>query len=317
MQVLKLHTSSIYSLAFSPDGAIASSSADTTVKVTELSTAREIRWLLGSLSLCPLAYSPDGRFLARGGDRVVVWSLNHPELTPPIFTDPADAPPPADSSTVSIGSGRFTQAVQFSPDGRVLAANGPNRALRRWSIPSGEPLPGDWGGVRTFTRIPTGCLAYSPDGLLLATSFGVAGLDAFDPVIMLWDATTGELRGQLASDFYIAHPSAIAFSPDGAYLAGVYGPSLLLFDVVKQQLAAKVKPGTKHLKGLVFAGGGRKLVTVSNDKMARMWSVPGLREEQGFEWRIGKLTALAIAPDELRLAAGSDSGRVIVWDAEE
>lgn len=133
---------------------------------------------------------------------------------------------------------------------------------------------------------------------------------------MLWDAHSGELRGRMMSKFSSAHPQTIAFSTDGNYLAGIYGTMLQIFDVASQKLLHRVKPGTKHFKGLVFTRDGRRLVTVSNDKLVRVWQVPTLIEETVYEWKIGKLTSIAIAHDGLRLAAGSNTGKVLLWDID-
>ena len=34
------------------------------------------------------------------------------------------------------------------------------------------------------------------------------------------------------------------------------------------------------------------------------------------EWKIGKLRCVAVAPDGLRMAAGSDRGKVVIWDVD-
>jgi len=34
-----------------------------------------------------------------------------------------------------------------------------------------------------------------------------------------------------------------------------------------------------------------------------------------YKWDIGRIFCVTFAPDGLRLAAGGDAGRVVVWDA--
>src|SRR5947199_93272 len=69
------HTSWVSKLAFSPDGRLmASSSKDQTLRVWDLQTGKEIRTLKGQTDGRSLAFSPDGKRLARDGfASVMVW----------------------------------------------------------------------------------------------------------------------------------------------------------------------------------------------------------------------------------------------------
>ncbi|WP_339437787.1 WD40 repeat domain-containing protein, partial [Pseudomonas sp. EL_65y_Pfl1_R32] len=149
---------------------------------------------------CPIAFSPDGKFLARG-IRIALWALA--DMTPRLVFEDDD-------------EDRCFEAVAFSPNGGVLAAQGTREPLRRWAVDSGKPLPGGWGvnrGESYEDRFPGACVAYAPGGDVLATSFGVRGKQGYDSVIYLWDAETGDLRGQVQTKLAYSHPTAITFSP--------------------------------------------------------------------------------------------------------
>ena len=64
------HSSDVLSVAFSPDGKLAlSGSRDTTLKLWEVSTGRELRTFNGhSSSVESVAFSPDGKLALSGSD---------------------------------------------------------------------------------------------------------------------------------------------------------------------------------------------------------------------------------------------------------
>jgi WD40 repeat protein len=145
-----------------------------------------------------LALSPDGRLLATFDNHrtnaiitLVEWAANH------TLTN-LSVPPPRHG-----GAG----VVDFSPDGSRLAIGEDygRICILNWRI----------GTMVTMTNLTqTGegatALAFSPSSELLAAGFG-------NGPIRLWDASSGESRGQWANPAGTIR--ALAFTPDGQRLA--------------------------------------------------------------------------------------------------
>jgi WD40 repeat protein len=302
MLVFKAHSKPIYSIAFSPNGHfLLTSGGDETVRLWSVDLKQVQEWP-GSRFWGPVAYSADGQFIARGGYGVQAWRVQ-------------------ESSDPFIDSSAFAEGLAFSPDSKVLAAHGEagSIGLRRWAIPEGAQLPGNWGGTRQSNngnQFPTGAVAYSPDGTLLAACYGVMGNRAFDSVVYLWDSQTGKQQGSLRSNFQAAHPTAICFSPDGRMLAAACGPCLRVWDIPTAKELVRLHAGKKHFKGLAFTPDGQRLVAVNNDAITRIWGVGSWPELEGYEWSIGKLGAVTVAPDGFRMAAGGSTGKVVIWDVK-
>ena len=89
-----------------------------------------------------------------------------------------------------------------------------------------------------------------------------------------------------------------------------------IWDLENDRELALHKRGTKHFQGLSFTADGRYLATVSNDATVRIWNAGSWQEHTTITWEIGKLLNIAFAPDGCRAAAGSDAGKVVIWDVD-
>jgi WD40 repeat protein len=178
-------------LTVSPDGKrVAAWADDKPLCVSDLTTGE----LLFSDEGRPLAYSPDGRWLAIGNDRTVVL---------------LDARTHAQVAEFHGHKG-LVHSAAFSPDSRLLASCGDDSTVRLWQVDSGA-----YRELRGHT-FEVFAVAFHPDGTRLATG-------SRDGAVWLWDLKRGEEVARLPG--HITYIWSLAFSPDGTTLASGSGDS--------------------------------------------------------------------------------------------
>jgi len=107
-------------------------------------------------------------------------------------------------------------SVAFSPDGRLLASGGFDKAVKLWDATSGALLRSLDGHTSTVHTV-----AFSPDGRLLASGGG-------DGKNTLWAAVTGK---ELASLIALDKNDWAVVAPDGLFDASSDGQKLMHFVV--------------------------------------------------------------------------------------
>jgi WD40 repeat protein len=188
----------IWSVAVSADGAcIAAVDSDGNLGVSEFATGRTVfsTRLKGHWKPKPLAYSPDGRWLASSTAdcKIILWDARAYQV-----------------SAQFAGHKDDVRSLAFSADSRRLVSAGLDRTVRVWDVASGESreLPGHTDQV--FTAV------FHPDGMRIAS----AGKDR---AIWIWDVSTGEEVARLQG--HTNYVWSLAFSPDGTTLVSGSGDS--------------------------------------------------------------------------------------------
>ncbi|WP_323138564.1 MULTISPECIES: helix-turn-helix domain-containing protein [unclassified Streptomyces] len=298
---LARHTSedgSVGSVVFSPDGrTLASSSSDGTTQLWNMATGKTRLTLAGHKDVdVPLAFSPDGRTLAMGGEgKVRLWDTTRGRLRTTLNTH-----------TV------FAESLAFSPDGRTLAMGGEGK-VRLWDTTRGR--------LRTTLNTHTDILkavAFSPDGLTLASGGG-------DGSVTLWDTRTGKFRvtiNALNSAKRIVR--SVAFSPDGRMIAtggDDTNGKVRLWDVATGSPRAVLIGHSGPVMSVAFSSDGHSLVSGSYDGTTRLWAVTiNINRTRAILRHAGRVSSVTYSPDGRTLISGvsgfrGEDGTVRLWDA--
>jgi WD40 repeat protein len=130
--------------------------------------------------------------------------------------------------------------------------------------------------------------------------------------IMLINSVTGENEGELAA------PSekvfAIAYSPDGRYLASEDASDIILWDLTTKQLALRFKGHAKRVTEIRFSHDSRYLLSTGDDGVLKLWSVETQECLQTIQANVNESKGLALSADDAIVAMGSSDKAVKLWD---
>ena len=286
------HGSSVQTVAYSPvnPSVVASAGDNGDIKLWNLQDGILVTLGRHDDTVNSIAFSPDGRLLASGGDDYVLklWNVNrkHHIATRDHTTDRTRSQ---------------VKAVSFSPDGSMIATGG--RHAKLWD-------------ARTYNEIVTlrhtdwvWAVAFSSDSQLLATGDNSGQVNIWNPQsqrvvtqfhadsdsvytvqfspddqilaaagyegkVKLWTVPTWISHGTLTSNGTI---SDMSFSPDSSTLATTGYTAVNLWGVNTGENIGTLTGHTDWVRGTAFSPDGSALISGGTDSTLRLWDVTPYR----------------------------------------
>jgi WD40 repeat protein len=331
-------------VAVSADGTLVASTGSGEIHVWDLKTGKLKKKIPGhnQLLIRGLAFLPDGKHLATGGDDKIVrvWTIE---------TAKEAVAFPAQNARI--------EAVAVSPNGKLVAATDANGLLAVYKADGSDKKPvmavqasdanaANLGvlftsdGAKIFTaggdqkpRLTTGpgpdggsaagmattalrfeghagrihAVAATKDGKLFATA-------SDDKTVRVWDSATGKTVRHFQG--LLGPATAVAVRPDGKQLAaGTDDGTIRLWDLSATDEHRASTEATDSVWTAAFGQDGTKYATGGADRTVRVYETATGKLEHKLTGHAGAVTSLTFLPGGRLASAGGDKV-VKLWDAK-
>jgi WD40 repeat protein len=294
--VLKGHRHRVERVAFSPDGTAVFAPTWQGIQVWRPFLAEGTPTVLPIQHARALHFTPDGRSLF-----VVGYGLHRANLATGAVTKLAD------SSTARFALARGGD--RYVADRSHIGGQGPvmvacsAAGAELWARPAygwwGQPLflPGDDEFIRVDIE-------------------GEYRRDYQFRIVVAVTATGDDIRQTDPLADEVRH---WILSPDAACVAcltTVWVRVYPLRERFTEPLATLRNDNRKEFTDIAFHPSGKYLAATSNDATVKLYDTTTWDVARTFTWDIGKMRSVAFSPDGTLAAAGSDKGKVVVWDVD-
>jgi len=129
----------------------------------------------------------------------------------------------------------------------------------------------------------------------------------------MWDTSTGEAGPVMRGHVHEVY--AVAFSPDGRYLAsGARDQTIGIWDAKTGQQITMLRGHGQWVTGLAFSPDSTRLVSSSWFKTLKLWDTRTWQEVATLREHGDALRCVVFGPDGTRIVSSSNDGTIRMWD---
>jgi len=276
------HTSSVRAVAWSPvkGSPLLASTGDETICLWDFSTKQPtVDALIGHKGpVWSLAWNPDGKCLASGGDdgQILVWDTNEK------------------SSYATEGHKGAIRSVAWSPDGMHLASAGDDGQIRVWKKAAPLKPVAKWSCNDDLIAIRS--VAWSPDSSCLVSGGN-------DHVVHLWLNPYKGRSNEIKLAGHTDSVRSVGWSPNGERIvSGSDDSTVRVWDVKKCSQSMIMRGHTGSVWSVAWSPDGSVIASGGGDGIIYLWD-PETRED------IRRLVRLPDFPT-------ADTHNAVTWGAE-
>lgn len=218
----------------------------------------------------------------------------------------------------SGGHSGSVNSIAYSPNGQLLVSGSSDRTIKIWrrdgTFIKSLTIPYDINAQLTDVQ----SVAISPDGNLIA-----AGVEQYNATaqasfgaVQIWRIADGQLVQNFTG--FGAVVNAVAFSPDGQFVAGGSADrSLKVWRLANSTVVSNPADHLQRVNSVAFSPDGHWLATASDDRTAKIYRTSDWGLERTLTGHTDGILSVAFSPNSTILATGSWDQSIRLWNVAQ